>query len=798
MSEERPYSVFLKHRPRRIAFLLDPDHTEGPLLDEIVNFNVDSWGGRYNPIVPLTNKAIYPDYWRFLALADPDVIYCFHEIDQLTVEKLDRKIGPVLIQSHRDFGADAPIRISVEHQASTKSIILRLRELFPHFWKPEPSLLTFAFDRGDPNRISPFIRRNFGVSSNAYFLARDHGVPATCPSPSNADVLHSIGTVQNLVLPIGVCRHAPLSRIARVPYWPLDFTIYFGESAWNFIHFWNDAYFRDANNLANIGIDQMWLPPKLLEDKGSYDNLLRVITRRVYSGNQQRGLKILSYDHDVTELDALTKRLCSDLRFCLYPRQAEKLEKGTFPAFEAGRPLEFRPQLPRHEHVRGKRVFLDIEKPEEVSSEGSEFWMVDLMIEDSFQEPFFANTQPWWKLPKRASLARVFTPPRPSRVIDGGELAIQVGNKEQKVPLSIPSKVALFECLLSPRFWYTSTSDLRHAIARPASTSIRLSDKGKYLNGVLGLFPSLRDAVYFLEHPFWCETLTRLCCPQKSDQVGAKAIKTILREAEAFVRDFATDKERAAGWLAEMVLQAGEKIPGIEGSLCYADLEKTHESYIEHLSSPEEKEHASRGNLKAVLSDLTQAGVLLQGSDVRCEYCLSEFWYHVDELGKTIACRGCRREIPLQAESAWSYRPNELLRKGLREYGLLPVVRLIGRLFEKSQEDFIFLAGAELGNYEGDRFVPKAEIDLSWILDGEFGIAEVKSSTKGFSTSDLDKLVTWARVAYPKKVLLAATEGEDTELGGWRDRISGTLEPLGVQVEAWGPSLFTVPSHYLI
>lgn len=799
MSEERPYSVLLKHRPRRIAFLLDPDHTEGALLDAIVNFNVDCWGGRYNPIVAVTNKGIYPDYWRLLALADPDVVYCCNEIDQLTIEKLDREIVPVLIQNHRDYGAEAPIRISVEDQASTTAIILRLRDLFPvHFRKPEPSLLTFDFDRGDPKKISSFIRRNFGVSWNGYFLARDHGVPATRASASDIEVLHMIGTVQNLVLPIGVCRHAPLSRIARAGYRPSDFTIYFGESPWNFIHFWNDAHFQCANKLWNTGIDQMWLPSNLLKDEGSYNNLLTVIGNRVYSGNQQRRLRIVSYDHEVSELDELAKKICNDLRSNLYQGQAKKLEKGSFPVFEVGGPLEFTPKLPQHEHVRGRKVFLEIGKPEEVSSEGSQFWMVDLMIEDPFQEAFFANAHPWWKLPKRGLLASLFTSPGPSRVIDGGLLAIEVGNREQKVPLSIPSKRELFWSLLSPRLWYASASDIRHTIPLPASTYIQISDKGKYLNGMLSLFPSLREAVGFLDHPFWRETLTKLCCPQKSDQVRSTATKTILKEADNFIRDYGADKEHAVAWLTEMVIQAGEKIPGTEDSLCYRDLEESYKSYAEALSSPEESAYASSQNLKGVLSELTRAGVLLQGSDVRCEYCLSEFWYHVDELGKTIACRGCRREIPLQAETAWSYRPNELLRKGLREYGLLPLVRLIGRLFEKSRDCFIFLAGTELGNYEGEGFVSRGEIDLSWILDGEFGIAEVKSSTRGFSTSDADRLVKWATIAHPNKVLLVATEGDDRELGKWREKLVPSLEPLGIQVEAWGPSLFRVPSHHFV
>jgi hypothetical protein len=799
-ANERPFSVFLRHRPRRVAFLLDPDCAEGALLDAIVDFNVECWGGRYNPVIPVTNKSIWPDYWRLLRLANPDVIYCFHEIDQLTIEQLDRELGPMLIRNHKNYGQASPVRISLEDQASTKAIILRLRDLFPsHLRRPEPSILAFNFDRGDQRGVSAFVRRNFGVSWNAHVLARDHGIPATYPnSTSDADVLDSISKYSTIALPIGVCRHAPLDKFARAMGSGDNFTITFGDSAWNFIHFWNDAYFQGINKLWNLGVAQMWLPPQLLQDAGAYANLLAAIKRRVHSGNNHKRLRIISYDHDVQELESLVVKLCTDLHSGLHRGPAERVSRGDFPAVDVARPIEFSPKLPQHEHVRGERVFLELDKPDEVSSEGTECWMVDLRVDDPLQEPFFVNLQPWWKLPKVCSLASLFSRPRASRVVEGGRLTVEVANREEKLPLEIPTKAAIFGSLLSPGFWYTSTSDLRHALARPPITSIRLSDKGKYLNGVLDLFPSLRSAVYMFEHPFWRETLLALCCPRKSDQVRSKAKKTILKQADAFIANYATDKNAAGEWLAEMILQASERIPGVEESLRFEDLQKNYQKYVAGLSSPSDAQYASDINLRDYLSELTRATVLLQGSEVRCRHCLSEFWYHVDDLGRTIACRGCRRDIPLPAENAWSYRPNDLVRKGLREYGLLPVIRLIGRLFEKSEQCFLFLSGLELGNYEARGFVSKGEIDLSWISDGEFGMAEVKTSTKGFSTSEAEKLVKWASIARPKRILLVAVEGDDTEIAKWRGEVEAQLKQFDIQVEAWGPSFFAIPSLYLV
>jgi hypothetical protein len=67
--QDRGFSVLLEHRPRCVAFVVDLDSVNDDLIDAIVDFNVDSWGGRFNPIILSQNKKICSDYWRLLKLA---------------------------------------------------------------------------------------------------------------------------------------------------------------------------------------------------------------------------------------------------------------------------------------------------------------------------------------------------------------------------------------------------------------------------------------------------------------------------------------------------------------------------------------------------------------------------------------------------------------------------------------------------------------------------------------------------------------------------------------------------------
>src|SRR5690348_14561164 len=104
--EEQMYYIAVSHRPCRVAFLLDPDSTDPQTLDSIVDFCVDHWGGRYNPIIPIKDGAIRPAYKTLLRAANPDVVYHFSKLDDETLEYLDWEIGPVAMKEHRNYGGN--------------------------------------------------------------------------------------------------------------------------------------------------------------------------------------------------------------------------------------------------------------------------------------------------------------------------------------------------------------------------------------------------------------------------------------------------------------------------------------------------------------------------------------------------------------------------------------------------------------------------------------------------------------------------------------------------------------------
>ena len=153
---------------------------------------------------------------------------------------------------------------------------------------------------------------------------------------------------------------------------------------------------------------------------------------------------------------------------------------------------------------------------------------------------------------------------------------------------------------------------------------------------------------------------------------------------------------------------------------------------------------------------------------------------------------GCRTSISLPAETPWSYALNELVVSAVRDHGVAPVIRTAFRLFERSRESFCFLPGIEVRDYAVEPECQICELDLVWIRDGEFGIAEVKRTPKKFSVGQ--KLSMILDAALPDRFLLVSTSGSNEEMEAIRISIQAQVNPK-ISVATWSPHDFARSSH---
>ena len=783
---DKAFAIHTQHRPRRIAFLVDLNQSVATeILDSILDFNLGSWGGRHNPILPLVGGSVPNTFYPLLDVADPDVFYFYGDVSDSILEEIHHRYLPTFIYRHvaREPLDSRSYSVQLLEQAGLRRFLVNLRERIPlHFRQPEPCLLQLEIPQRQA--LSRFFMWNFGYTSANFFAIQNHGVPGCRPaSIEDHDLLELFSKQMNLAWPIHACADAPLARTSgessrhHLP-------IYYGESPWNLLAYWNDGLVTGRSIPTRAGINQIWLTRATLDNEATYRQFVQLLRRRVYSDNHQKALKMISYDTSEEELETTAKKLVQDIQGRLYYGGYLKL---TAPNIEVGQPQRvnsFPATRGQVDYATGREIHLEFKCPVEVEENTDQCWMVDVHIYNTNQELWYSNATTWWRLPRNSSIAGLFGG-RPQRITVDRRVSFEVGARENMLDFEIPSETKLFRYLLSPRIHYHLAADQRSHLPTQDHFQLRRSEKGRYLSGILALSQSLKETLYLFEHRFWRSLLRRLSRAEPSKHLMAK----LETDIEKLLRNFkASDLAATKVWLREELLFAAKQLSKAAIWLPYANI---HELYTEHVDalSDDEKDMETR-DLKGDISGLTRDGLLFQGAELRCPNCISAFWYSVEEIRKNIICRGCHVAFPLPAETEWSYQLNELVRAGISEHGLLPVLRTLTRLYDDAHDCFFFspsvdfMTDPDTGNPTVER-----ELDLAWVKDGRFGIAEVKTSTKLFKPSDYQDIAALARRIRPDILLIAAPEGNDQELAKGKqalnDELKGTMD-----VWAWGPTEF--------
>jgi hypothetical protein len=125
------------------------------------------------------------------------------------------------------------------------------------------------------------------------------------------------------------------------------------------------------------------------------------------------------------------------------------------------------------------------------------------------------------------------------------------------------------------------------------------------------------------------------------------------------------------------------------------------------------------------------------------------------------------------------------------------VLRTLARLFDRAHDCFFFTPSVDFVAYtaEGEPRVER-EIDLAWVKDGLFGIAEVKTTTKLFRQGDFENIVVLAKTTRPDVLLIAAPEGNDEDLVKGKKAIEEKLDSK-CEVWTWGPQAFQESPFWL-
>ncbi|OYX98116.1 MAG: hypothetical protein B7Y80_17240 [Hyphomicrobium sp. 32-62-53] len=831
-------------RPLRIAYLVDVGDCPNALLDAIFAEAYGRWGGRRTLIVPATAQGTDPRYADWLDYFDADILYSFVALDDASVARIHERYGPAHLVRHREFQRDPTrersFRIELPvNGLSSLSVLPVFRGRTWGFDGPplDVKVLSKHWDRS----ASPFLEENFGFLSKTFangMIGRTHPDVFTCTTliteksledrregtdPKATHLTSEADVLTALAAPGGALTLAQLSDWF-CPW--LDTgdgisepgtSIVVGDTVPDRLLFWNMHHRFGRPAFSEIAV--LRIPPERAADDEFLDQIKALIRHRGVRGhnNHNDHISLRSCSLDPEALEALAVRLRQGKHYlgvsvCRVADHAAVVPRFRNPdrvMFHTGGVFA-EPPAEASAEFNGKRVPVPTVMPwhmkEGLPPPGlrNGQWMVDLTINRYQDHGRYANQRDVWVLPRRLRLERAVTVNRERersfdsedpalRVTRSGQLALAMSTGVSRAAVTMPDDLdAIRMAVCCNQEWLLFDRDRKDGpIAQPRFALAEVSDKGRYLIGVLGLFDTLADAFGVLMNGFWREELQCLggVPAEKADAARARLIKRLRRllGRPDGPLHFSTEEEIAR--LARESLRAGRMLSREATHVHYKKLKERWSAVAEaflsaHPRTGQDDDHYRDEDwLSRSVQFLCQREVLFQGRDWRCRSCFNRNWVGIDTLTRTMTCAVCRREEPAPVGGDWQFRPNPFLVEAYRDHGTEALVWALWQLWDSSRRSFYYAPSLRLWREypKGTRGTADVEVDAIAIVDGRVHLIEAKSAS-GLDSAEIKKLVIAAGRIRPDVLVIACMDAPTDAL----HRAAGALReslPEGIVVE---------------
>jgi hypothetical protein len=806
-----PYSIMLNARPVRVAFIVDSTNCPADLLDDLFKVNYLDWGGRLRPIVPAENGALSNTYRRLLSGADPDIVYAYCDLDPAEIDWIDRKIQPWSLIQHRLRPVQPGERPDYRPNLSFRAVSAKeaMVGMFGSRWPAQlvPTLFTSHGAVDWP--YQRWFARNFG-------LQRPEGVPESISTWhqvvvendwTDTRILRQLSAVTYPAIP--ACAAAARSKFFRPRELRNDSTycLVVGDTASDWLMFWNQVFTLTPYQWSRW--HTLCVAPDRFDDVDFVAALQAFLRRHgTRSGNNPPDFFLRSSSVGEDALRQISERIGAG-RLDLI-RRIEHLqvwsiravreeERDTFPILE----WPWRGEGPEtiEQQAISNRVLLQT-PPSDIALSGD--WVLDLNVEFQARHKFFSNEQLWWMLPKRIQLPQLFVQ-RQGRVNRGGSLSYAMGERSA-VELSIPSEESVLRVALADkRRGHLADADLRQQEGCPFE-DFRLSDKGKYLDGVIELLGGLQGASSFFGNSFWRGVVEHVCNRSPHGETATvERIRNKLRKQRTRLLNDLGHQDFDS--IAQRVLSIARAEPTRDTDLTWDWLEArfikqrrtyvtAHPDYLQGIPNDDlaiqpsglsrEEENAAK-ELRDSLQEHVAAGVFFQGVRYRCHACGLAFWRSIHEASRTVDCEGCRTSVPIRVESSWAYRLNTLVRNAVAYHGTIPVIWTLTNLRRIGRSIFLYSPGLALFRAWDDA-TASAELDVACIRDGKLVIGEVKTAHSEFDEECLRRLGETASALVADVVVLAAFRGDQARMQTIAQRLEQRFPVRSFSVEAFAPN----------
>ena len=651
---------------------------------------------------------------------------------------------------------------------------------------------------------------------------------------SLVDTLLELSQAQNVVYRDQICAFPNTEQDIKNG-WQSRFEVIVGDTLQDVVYFWNRPWL--LSRWRRKYMNQLLLPINLATDPSMEDALCSWIKRNIRKqGNNLEPVDFVSFSTEQPDLESIAGKFQRKLEVFTHAKhyaapQIPTLASEHLSFFLDENPFSSRDSSIQTHRAQGTQDILEVTEPNGLAQYNSDgHWMADFYIE--FTHDRYENQEDiirrvddrssFWKFPNRNHLAsNIFN--RFSRIRQNGfpSALMKRGEKVLRLTLESPESVVASLFYSNNRFVYED-SDPRVQVATAPYYYSDVSDKGKYLQGVLELFGNLTFTYEIFRNPYWRTMFDLLSKNTHAEQSAEEAvankirkqinrsgpltsakqdaIESLAKQAVNLARDltskqkefsfikFITEAQKQKGKNVNNVLLADDQYGTdflfqlFDSSEVLAFANKQHEmDMVDFGFRPKD--------VKDALSQLTQKNIIQTGVRPQCPSCGTTNWYHVDDIGQQLTCQGCRISFPFDPELTWYYRLNSLVHAAYASHGTTPLILVLGQLLEESRTSFFFSPNLNLLTRPQDELSEKrkivAEVDIACIQDGKFIIGEVKQSMGLFRTKDFDDMAEIAQRTKPDIVLFSCIDSDEPTsfITNNIERIKSKLSSLEIDVQ---------------
>jgi len=718
VEREHPYTITAKPRHLKLMFFIDEDYPVAQLRKLIIK-NLSFWGGRTNPIIPVSQGEIKPEWRQVVSYYDPDYCFISPGVDREFIKGVceQNDLNPVEILELDERLSD----VRSIHYANLMPLIPKMK--LPNVY----NLLGIETPLHDYYKLNFFVDETLPVNKVGYsHIANDwlfKGHELSLVNKGNFSQVNSIlSQTGNITKLSDINTSEGKLRALNPEFHGFELVIAKdGKGFAELLYHWNkglyDIHCREVLTLILTESDLQ----HLITDKK-----FKAILKKL-SGNHLT-INIVSFSLNESELKTIVDTLTTFT------------EHNSFEA----KPVSNFPYTIMDKLGLNQQKFYERETAQVIFKSQPFIFMPPLSFQVEFQ---------------------------PDGPLYGCDLKISevLGpyNKSLRFPMKFNADVML-----------QTTSRVNRSRQLSVVVKNDLHIEGKLNLNIIDFYYVISMTVTSpkVTGSTGIKNIYKHISYSDSSNKLAHFLKLFNNEF-LFLQDFVHDK-----FWNDLFLELTDNARAEGDTITFQEIfERCHKIMLEtgQVFTTKEEGRFNLENLqlgiKDTLQTLSDHKIFLPGFVIKCSHCSSRVWYSIKDIQETITCKGCSNDNHFKAENPIAYKLNNLIKNnyGMKSAkgvfvpdGNMTAIRTLLHLWNKAVNSFQYLPQIDIYDCTGSH-KPMTDLDVVAISAGTFYIGECKHSSDLFFDSgnkSLLNLIEIAATTKPDKIILACSVDTNNKL----------------------------------